>query len=76
MKEKLNEEECEREREREREKECCNQSFIWVDGVCKSCPGLALGASVEVLVIRAVNECLKWVFLPKGGSCVAVVMEH
>lgn len=35
--------------------------------MCKSCPGLALRASVKVLVIRAVNECLKWVFLPRGG---------
>ncbi len=59
-----------RESAREREKERKNaviKSFIWVDGVCKSCPGQALGASVEVLVIRAVNECLKWVFLPRGG---------
>lgn len=40
--------------------------FILVDGVCKSCPGLALETSVEVLVIRAVNECLKWVFLLRG----------
>lgn len=41
--------------------------FIWVDGVCKSYPGLAFRASVEVPVIRAVNECLKWVFSPRGG---------
>lgn len=53
--------------------------FILVDGVCKSCPGLTLGASVEVLVIRAVNECLKWVFLLRGvggGAWVVLVMKH
>lgn len=61
-----NERETEWGRVRERENAVI-RVFIWVDGVCKSCPGLALGASVDVLVIRAVNECLKWVFLPRGG---------
>lgn len=44
MKEKLNEGMSERQREREN---VVIRVFIWVDGVCKSCPGRAPGASVE-----------------------------
>jgi len=60
--------------------------FIWVDGVCKSCPGLALGASVKSwwteLWMNALSGYFCWgesvcvcVCVLGGWSCF-MVMEH